>query len=183
MPVWILVVVTVFLIVSEGMFVYEFIKMHDKITDMRSEYEFFKNVVKINNKTNDDIIAAMGKNEELCNSALKLCEAINSQYDLLYEQYGIIKNNHLLICDHYSQLLNTWKRIEERYDCAYEEYKSCSERLNALLERPFSTEDEYYLDTNEACDMVCINCTLEKCIEEKCPVRMLQKRLVEGMKT
>ena len=175
MPVWILVVVTAFLIVSEGMFVYMFFKMFEEVQDLKTQYEFCKAMVKINNETCEKILGVLRKHEEQYDRILKESEIQRQCYD-------IIKNNHELICDNYSKLLNAWKRIEERYDCAYEEYKSCSERLNNLLERPFSSEDEYYLDTNEACDTVCINCTLEKCTEEKCPVRMLQKRLAEGMK-
>ena len=80
------------------------------------------------------------------------------------------------IIDMNKKLLECWKGCEERYSQSYELFKHCSDSLKEVSYQltdlaNVSTEDEYYLTLQEACDTVCIDCPyddLNKC--KNCPV-------------
>lgn len=97
---------------------------------------------------------------------------IYSSYEKMYEQYK-------LITDMQTKLLECWKGCEERYSQSYELFKHCSDNLKEVSYQltdlaNVSTEDEYTLTLNEACDTVCIECPFggSKCND--CPVWKIQ---------
>lgn len=93
---------------------------------------------------------------------------ITKAYDKMYEQYK-------LICETHTKLLECWKGCEERYSQSYELFKHCSDNLKEVSFQltdlaNASTEDEYYLTLQEACDTVCCDCWYDDCVKEECPV-------------
>lgn len=94
---------------------------------------------------------------------------ITKAYDKMYEQYK-------LICETHTKLLECWKGCEERYSQSYELFKHCSDSLKEVSFQltdlaNVSTEDEYYLTLQEACDTVCIDCPYDQCLKDgDCPV-------------
>lgn len=99
---------------------------------------------------------------------------ITKAYDKMYEQYK-------LICETHTKLLECWKGCEERYSQSYELFKHCSDNLKEVSFQltdlaNVSTEDEYYLTLQEACDTVCIDCPFggSKCHD--CPVWQIMHR-------
>lgn len=97
---------------------------------------------------------------------------ITKAYDKIYEQYKSI-------CDIQKKLLECWKGCEERYSQSYELFKHCSDNLKEVSFQltdlaNVSTEDEYFLTLNEACDTVCCDCWHAICMKENCPVWQLK---------
>lgn len=75
----------------------------------------------------------------------------------------------------YKKLLDCWKGIDERYDQTYEQFKLAVNKLDELHLKIedlscLTTEDEYHLTLNEACDTVCLDCPYENCFKPYCPV-------------
>lgn len=96
-----------------------------------------------------------------CENAEKTYNSIKEAYSTMFEQYKTIR-------DIQTKLLECWKSCEERYSQSYEEFKHCSDKLNELSYQitdlaNVSTEDEYMLTLNEACDTVCLDCPYEQC--------------------
>ena len=92
----------------------------------------------------------------------------------MYEQYKFIT-------DMQTKLLECWKGCEERYSQSYEQFKHCSDQLKELSFQitdlaNVSTEDEYYLTLQEACDTVCIDCSYGGLKCHDCPVWQLMHR-------
>lgn len=99
---------------------------------------------------------------------------ITKAYDKMYDQYK-------LITDMQTKLLECWKGCEERYSKSYELFKHCSDNLKEVSFQltdlaNVSTEDEYSLTLNEACDTVCLDCPYKKCQTEVCPVYEIKNR-------
>ena len=100
---------------------------------------------------------------------------ILSAYKAMYDQYKLITDMH-------TKLLECWKGCEERYSQSYELFKHCSDNLKEVSFQltdlaNVSTEDEYSLTLNEACDTVCLDCPYKKCQTEVCPVYAIKNRL------
>lgn len=163
------------LAISELTFIFTLFVLIQKIQDMKGEYKFFKDIVKINNETINDVYKVMDNHTKYYARMIQLDETYGAQYDKMIE---IIEK----IDDSYRSLLEAWKHIVEQYDNTYEEFKSCNERLNKLPERPLSSEDEYYIETNDACDIVCCSCLESKCLESDCPVRKVHMGIVKMAK-
>ena len=175
----ILIILIVILAVSEVMFGFCFIAMRDKIEDMKSAYEFFKNIVKINNETCDDILKMLDSHDKKYKTMVQLTDAINKHHDIFTEQMNLILGNQADLIGHYDKMVEAYHNIETRYDHIYEEFKECNERLNKIHEkfRHFigTSDDDFLMETCTACDIICLNCPCEKCIKEKCPVRKLME--------
>ena len=176
----ILIILIALLAISEIIFGVYFTAMHDKINDMRSECEFFKNVVKINNNTCDDILKMLDSHDKKYKTMVQLTDAINKQYDIYAEQMKLVLGNQADLIEHYDKMVEVYHNIETRYDHIYEEFKECNERLNKIHEkfRHFvgTSADDFLMETCTACDVICLNCPYEKCIKETCPVRKLTER-------
>lgn len=104
----------------------------------------------------------------ICDSIKSCCDSVCDAYKLMRGQYDSIVNMN-------TKLLNCWKGCEERYSQSYEEFKHCSDKLKEISFQltdlaNVSTEDEYTITLNEACDTVCLDCPYKKCQTEVCPV-------------
>lgn len=107
-------------------------------------------------------------------SAGEIYDGIKSAYDKMYEQYKFIT-------DMQTKLLECWKGCEERYSQSYEQFKHCSDQLKELSFQVtdlanVSTEDEYSLTLNEACDTVCCDCPHDQCLTKDCPVWSIKNK-------
>lgn len=153
-----------------------------------TEY-LLKNVLELNNHLIEkytDCLNGVYEREttilDACNSwaeeATETYGAITKAYDKMHEQYKSI-------CDIQTKLLECWKGCEERYSQSYELFKHCSDNLKEVSFQltdlaNVSTEDEYFLTLNEACDTVCLDCPYDdlsnretKC--KNCPVHEIMQ--------
>ena len=106
-------------------------------------------------------------------------DIVTETYDAITEAYNKMYEKYKLICETHTKLLECWKGCEERYSQSYELFKHCSEKLKEISFQltdlaNVSTEDEYYLTLQEACDTVCCDCHYDECIKETCPVWKLK---------
>lgn len=109
------------------------------------------------------------------------CENAEKTYDSIKEAYHKMFEQYKTICDMHTKLLNCWKGCEERYSQSYELFKHCSDNLKEVSYQltdlaNVSTEDEYTLTLNEACDTVCLDCPYKKCQTEVCPVYEIKSK-------
>lgn len=115
-------------------------------------------------KYNKSLCGVYDREKDLDNELI----SIYGTYEKIYEQYTLITKMH-------TKLLECWKGCEERYSQSYEEFKHCSDKLKEVSFQltdlaNVSTEDEYTITLNEACDTVCLDCPYKKCQTEVCPV-------------
>lgn len=110
-----------------------------------------------------------------------LTDNTSETYDVIIEAYNKMYEQYKFITDMQTKLLECWKGCEERYSQSYELFKHCSDNLKEVSFQltdlaNVSTEDEYYLTLQEACDTVCIDCPYggSKCHD--CPVWLLVHR-------
>jgi len=106
-------------------------------------------------------------------------DTFNSLTDNVIEAYSKMYDQYKLITDTHKKLLECWKGCEERYSQSYELFKHCSDNLKEVSFQltdlaNVSTEDEYFLTLNEACDTVCCDCWHAICMKENCPVWQLK---------
>ena len=104
-----------------------------------------------------------------------LTDNTSETYDVIIEAYNKMYEQYKLICETHTKLLECWKGCEERYSQSYELFKHCSDNLKEVSFQltdlsNVSTEDEYYLTLQEACDTVCCDCPYDQCLKEDCPV-------------
>lgn len=131
----------------------------------------------------------------VCDRENELTNAMNVWSKNVLDAYGIMRKQYDAIIDGNTELLKCWKGCEERYSQSYEEFKHCSDKLKEVSFQltdlaNVSTEDEYSLTLNEACDTVCLDCPYEQCkkdlkYEDKmldCPVWKIksQQREIEA---
>ena len=165
----ILIILITVLAISEVMFGFCFIAMRQKIEDMKSSYEFFKNIVKINNDTCDDILKMLDSHDKKYKTMVQLTDAINKQYDIYAEQMKLVLGNQTDLIEHYDKMIDAYHSIESRYGFIYDEFKECNERLNKIHEKfkhfTGTSADDFLMETCTACDIICLNCPCEKCIK------------------
>ena len=106
-------------------------------------------------------------------------ENAEQSYDTICSAYKTMYDQYKLITDMQTKLLNCWKGCEERYSQSYEEFKHCSDKLKEISFQltdlaNVSTEDEYTITLNEACDTVCIECPFGGLKCNDCPVWKIQ---------
>ena len=175
----ILIILIVLLAVSEIIFGICFTAMHDKINDLRSEYEFCKNIIKINNESTDSVLKVLEAHDKKYKTMVQLTDAINKHQDIFTEQMNLILGNQAALIEHYDKMIDAYHSIESRYGFIYDEFKECNDRLNKIHEkfRHFigTSADDFLMETCTACDVVCLNCPYEKCLKDTCPVRKLME--------
>lgn len=173
----ILIILIALLAVSEIIFGVCFTAMHDKINELRSEYEFCKNIIKINNESTDGVLKALEAHDKKYKTMVQLTDAISKHHDIFIEQMNLILENQADLIERYDKMVEVYHNIETRYDHIYDEFKECNERLNKIHEKfkhfTGTSADDFLMETCTACDVICLNCPYEKCIKEKCPVRKL----------
>ena len=104
----------------------------------------------------------------VCDRENELNNTINAWSKNVLDAYGIMRKQYDAIIDNHTELIKCWKSIEERYSQSYEQFKHCSDKLKEVSFQitdlaNVSTEDEYTLTLNEACDTVCLDCPYEQC--------------------
>lgn len=105
----------------------------------------------------------------------EICDSIKTRYDAVCDAYKLMRGEYDSIVDMNKKLLECWKGCEERYSQSYELFKHCTDSLKEVSFQltdlaNVSTEDEYTLTLQEACDTVCLDCPYKKCQTEVCPV-------------
>lgn len=130
---------------------------------------------------------------DMCTNQMKnnndILKTTGEKYDHMMHAYELMRARYDTINNTYDKLLECWKSIEERYSQSYEQFKHCSDKLKEISSQitdlaNVSTEDEYTLTLNEACDTVCLDCPYEQCkkdlkYEDKmldCPVWKIKSR-------
>lgn len=108
-----------------------------------------------------------------------ICDSIKAGYDSVCDAYKLMRGQYESIVKMNTKLLECWKGCEERYSQSYELFKHCSDNLKEVSFQltdlaNVSTEDEYHLTLNEACDTVCLDCPYDECVKEECPVWKLK---------
>ena len=131
---------------------------------------------------NNTIKKLFAQDNAISESISRCTEIIQDGYDNVCGAYEIMRKQYDSIVDMNTKLLECWKGCEERYSQSYELFKHCSDNLKEVSFQltdlaNVSTEDEYYLTLQEACDTVCIDCPyddLNKC--KNCPVHEAMHR-------
>ena len=105
----------------------------------------------------------------------EICDSIKAGYDAVCDAYKLMRGEYDSIVDMNKKLLECWKGCEDRYSQSYELFKHCSDNLKEVSYQltdlaNVSTEDEYTLTLDKACDTVCLDCPYKKCQTEVCPV-------------
>ena len=140
----------------------------DATKSLRDSEDLLKKSFDINNqlieKYSKCLNGVYDREKDLHNELIRIYGA----YEKMYDQYKLITDIH-------TKLLECWKGCEERYSQSYEEFKHCSDTLKEISYQitnlaNISTEDEYTLTLNEACDTVCLDCQYKKCQTKVCPV-------------
>lgn len=108
-------------------------------------------------------------------------KCLTNSYDNILKAYESMRKQYDSIVDMNKKLLECWKGCEERYSQSYELFKYCSDNLKEVSFQltdlaNVSTEDEYYLTLQEACDTVCLDCPHVPCLKEDCPVWQLKNK-------
>ena len=177
----IIAVLTVAEIVMAALVIAWRMKLNEEADSMHRYTELIKNLWEFDNyRTNliaKDYDEQSKMYREFCDFGQEVCK----QYrDIIYKHDDIITRYNSMAEQH-NKLLECWKHIEERYSSSYEQFKLCADKLKELSYQitdlaNVSTDDEYYLTLQEACDTVCIDCPYDECRCENCPVREIQHR-------
>ena len=156
--------------------------MDEAISYMKSSTETIINLYGISQKYEKSL------SDDMMEYAQK-CDHQNEVYSKFLEAAAAIHAQYTKINDAYKKLLNCWEGIDERYDQTYEQFKLAVNKLDELhlkiedLSR-LTTEDEYRLTLNEACDTVCLDCPYDQCYKEDCPVyKIMQGQQKEEPRT
>lgn len=172
-----MIIIISLLVLNLGMTLIMFWIIHDLLAATKSlqdSEDILKKSFDINNqlieKYNKCLNGVYDREKDLHNELI----SIYGSYEKMYDQYK-------LITDMQTKLLECWKGCEERYSQSYELFKHCSDNLKEVSFQltdlaNVSTEDEYSLTLNEACDTVCLDCPYKKCQTEVCPVYEIKNR-------
>lgn len=170
-----LIVLGILEFVAIGLLVYWIYKIEDSIESVKNQSELIASLYKLSHQYEDDLSHKMIEIAGQVDTQTKVCKTLCEIEEKINEQYKGMRSDYDLILDHYSKLLNAWRNIEERYSQSYEQFKLASAKLNEISYQitdlaNMSTEDEYMLTLNEACDTVCLDCLHDQCLKEDCPV-------------
>ena len=176
-----LIVLGILEFVAIGLLVYWIYKIEDSIDSMKNQTELVVGLYKLDQEYIDDLGKKMIEFAGQVDHQTEIYKSICEMDVQICDQYKQMYENYMTITDHYSKLLNSWKNIEERYSQSYEQFKKCSDDLKEIKFQitdlaNISTEDEYALTLDNACDTVCLDCPHEPCIEKDCPVYQIVHR-------
>ena len=147
---------------------------------LQDSEDILKKVLDLNNqlieKYNKCLDNVYERETTIHDTVISLIDNITERYDAIIKVYNKMYEQYKFITDMQTKLLECWKGCEERYSQSYELFKHCSDNLKEISFQltdlaNASTEDEYYLTLQEACDTVCIDCPYEQCLKDgDCPV-------------
>lgn len=142
--------------------------MDETLSYMKNSTETIINLYGISQKYEKSL------SEDMMKYAAK-CDHQNEAYGKFLELASAMLERYKNIEAAYKTLLDCWKGIDERYDQTYDQFKLAVNKLDELHLKIedlscLTTEDEYHLTLNEACDTVCLDCPYENCFKPYCPV-------------
>ena len=152
---------------------------------LQDSEDILKKVLDLNNqlieKYNKCLDNVYERETTIHDSVISLTDNTAETYDAITKAYNKMYEQYKLICETHTKLLECWKGCEERYSQSYELFKHCSDNLKEVSFQltdlaNVSTEDEYYLTLQEACDTVCIDCPYGGLKCHDCPVWQLMHR-------
>ena len=128
----ILIIVIAILAVTELAFIFALLKLHDKEIDLEDKLQFIKSLLEVEGRHIDKIDATVLRWAGNMDNMVELTSTINEQCELMYDSYKSICDAYDVIKDHYSRLLETWGKIDERYDDTCDQFKLCTEELKSF---------------------------------------------------
>ena len=175
-----LIVLGILEFVAIGLLIYWIYKIEDSIDSMKNQTELVVGLYKLDQEYIDDLGKKMIEFAGQVDHQTEIYKSICEMDVQICDQYKQMYENYMTITEHYSKLLAAWKNIEDRYSQSYEQFKLAASKLNEISYQVtdlanVSTEDEYTLTLNEACDTVCLDCPHELCIEKDCPVYQIMR--------
>lgn len=158
-------------------------RINEAIDTMKGYSEMIKSYYRIDSeayKETIDKIIAIDKDyiQKVHDNTQKYTEYITgilaSEKEIIkaiHEDYVAMKNGQIGI-------LEAFKQCEQRYSDAYDQFSLCSKELKEVKDLlDTNTEDEYRLTLKDACDTVCLDCPYGKCLEDDCPVHLVQHHM------
>lgn len=132
------VIAMIILGVLEVIFTVGFFLMMKKINDLKCDYEFFRNIQKLDNEYFNKITEQTVYMKEAYDKMVDLMERYGENHDktvstMLDSAQHVIDGYHM-ISEQHKKLLDVWKKIDERYDNTYEQFKHCTDELKKLNE-------------------------------------------------
>lgn len=131
----ILFIALVVLGVTEIFFAVAFIMLINKLSQLKFDYEFMREVLKINNNTTEKLCDSIDKENEIYHNMLLLVEGYGQQYDEIYDAYLNMDKTYRAIVDHIKKVIKTWEGISEDYQNSFEQFKRCSDEIKILNTR------------------------------------------------
>ena len=176
-----MIIIISMLVLNLGMTLIMFWIIHD-LLDATKSLQDSEDLLKKFFDINNQLIEKYNERVTILHDGINLWQKNAEQsYDAICSAYKTMYNQYKLITDMHTKLLECWKGCEERYSQSYELFKHCSDNLKEVSFQltdlaNVSTEDEYSLTLNEACDTVCLDCPYKKCQTEVCPVYEIKNR-------
>ena len=177
-----MIIIISLLVLNLGMTLIMFWIIHD-LLDATKSLQDSEDLLKKFFDINNQLIEKYNERVTILHDGINLWQKNAEQsYDAICSAYKTMYDQYKLITDIHTKLLECWKGSEERYSQSYELFKYCSDNLKEVSFQltdlaNVSTEDEYSLTLNEACDTVCLDCPYKKCQTEVCPVYEIKNRV------
>ena len=177
-----MIIIISLLVLNLGMTLIMFWIIHD-LLDATKSLQDSEDLLKKFFDINNQLIEKYNERVTILHDGINLWQKNAEQsYNAICSAYKTVHDQYKLITDIHTKLLECWKGCEERYSQSYELFKHCSDNLKEVSFQltdlaNVSTEDEYSLTLNEACDTVCLDCPYKKCQTEACPVYEIKNRV------
>lgn len=132
------IIAMIILGVLEVIFTVGFFLMLKKINDLKCDYEFFRNIQKLDNEYFNKITEQTVYMKEAYDKMVDLMERYGENHDkmvsTMLDSSQHVIDGYKIITEQHRKLLDVWKRIDERYDNTYEQFKHCTDELKKLNE-------------------------------------------------
>lgn len=128
----IFIITIIILALTEIAFILALFKLHDKEIDLEDKLQFIKSLLEVEGRHIDKIDSTVLRWAENMDNMVELTSTINEQYKDMYDSYKNVCGAYDVIKGHYSRLLETWEKIDERYDDTCDQFKLCTEELKSF---------------------------------------------------
>lgn len=126
------IIAILILAATEIAFIFALLKLHDKEIDLEDKLQFIKNLLEVEGRHIDKIDATVLRWAEDMDDIVERTSTIEEIYEHMYDSYKNIYGAYDAIRCHYSRLLETWKKIDKRYDDTCDQFKLCTEELKSF---------------------------------------------------
>lgn len=157
------------------------LRVDEAIDEMKAYSEMIKSYYRIDSETykeSIDKIIAIDKDyiQKVHDNTQKYTEYVTEILTSEKEIVKAIHEDYVKIREAYDKIQDSFLRGEQRYSDAYDQFSLCSKELKEVKEKLIMNADldEYRLTLKDACDTVCLDCPYNDCIEDKCPVYLVQ---------